>query len=318
MASDSFLKSYDLAIKTILYDKFASILGIDTQSSSSEENINLGILHFPKEVAQRVAAEKRGETFLEFINFWRVSASFSWSRNRTPLSRRGMWVANKLDGLGTIHVKAVPIDLSYNAWFWSKDLDKVYQVIEDYVFWQQDNPNISLSYTDVDDNTYELTPDLHFGEIVDESTVPEQYSQGIMYVYRMPIKLDAWVLKGLSFKPIYKIKFTLRDKDEVTDYEEIIVEDSDQNTELEAVLRFSREAIYNIYEINLSNNSLSILGSFTADFTEGQKIKIADSTDNDGGYTVTSVSHVDGKTVVIVDEALVSATADGIISLKTI
>ena len=312
--SDSFLQSYDLAIKTILYDKFASILGIDTQSSSEEDNINLGVIQFPKEVAQRVAAEKRGETFLEFINFWRVGASFSWARNRTPLSRRGLWITTSEDGADTIQVKATPIDLSYDAWFWSKDLDKIYQVIETYVFWQQDNPNISLLYND----TYELTPDLHFGEIVDESTVPDQYSQGVMYVYRMPIKLDAWVLKDLSFKTIYKIKFTLRDKDEVTDYEEIIVEDSDQNTELEAALRFSREAIYNIHEINLSNNSMSILGSFAADFAEGQKIKIADSTDNDGGYTVASASYVDAKTVVIVDEALVSATADGIISLKTI
>jgi len=317
MASDSFLKSYDLAIKTILYDKFASILGIDTQLSSSEENINLGILHFPKEVAQRVAAEKRGETFLEFINFWRMGASFSWSRNRTPLSRRGMWIANKLDGLDTIHVKAVPIDLSYNAWFWSKDLDKVYQVIEDYVFWQQDNPNISLSYFDVDDNVYELTPDLHFGEIVDESTVPEQYSQGIMYVYRMPIKLDAWVLKGLSFKPIYKIKFTLRDKDEVTDYEEIIVEDSDQNTELEAVLRLSREEIYNIYEISLPS-TIIILGSYAAEFIVDQKIQIVESTGNDNIYTVKSSSFADEKTSIVVSETLVDSTADGIISLKNV
>ena len=315
--SDSFLQSYDLAIKYALYNKFASILEIN-QSSSEEDNINLGVFQVPKEVAQRAAAEKRGETFLEFINFWRVGASFSWARNRTPLSRRGMWLTNKADGLDTIHVKAVPIDLNYNAWFWSKELDKIYQVIEDYVFWQQNDPNLSLLYTDLQENTYELTPDLHFGEIGDESTVPEQYSQGITYVYKMPIRLDAWVLKGLSFKTIYKIRFTLRDKDEVTNYKEIVVEDSDQNTELEAVLRFSREAIYNIYEIDLSSNSISILGSFATDFIEGQKIQIADSTDNDGMYTVASALYVNDVTVVIVDEALTSATADGIVSLKTI
>lgn len=313
---DSFLCSYDLAIKTVLYSKFASILGIDTQSSSEETNINRGIFQIPRSVAPRIAAEKRGQTFLEFINFWRVGASFSWARNRTPLSRRGMWTATSADGADSIHVKAIPIDLSYDAWFWSKDLDKIYQVIEEYVFWQQDNPNISLLYND----KYELTPDLHFGEIVDESTVGEQFEQGIIYVYRMPIKLDAWILKGLSFKTIYKIRLTVRDKDEITNYEEIMIEDSDQDTELEAALRFSREAIYNIYDIDLSNRSIGILGSFADDFTVGQRIKIVDSTDNDNVYTVASASYVDemNKTVVIVDEALVSATVDGTISLKTI
>jgi len=314
MASDSFLQSYDLAIKYVLYDKFASILGIDTQSGSKENNINLGVFQFPKAIAQRVAAEKRGETFLEFINFWRVGASFSWARNRTPLSRRGMWVATSEDGADTIQIKAVPIDLSYDAWFWSKDRDKVYQVIEDYIFWQQNNPNISILYND----TYELTPDLHFGEIEDESTVPEQYSQGVIHVCRMPIKLDAWVLKGFSFKTIYKIRLTIRDKDEITDYEEIMIEDSDQDTELEAVLRFSREATYNIYEIDPSSKSICILGSFADDFISGQKIQIVDSTDNDDMYTVANASYADGITTVIVDETLASAVADGIVSLKNV
>ena len=317
MASDSFLVSYDLAIKTVLYNKFASILGIDTQSSSTEENINLGVLQSPKEVAQRKVAEKRGETFLEFINFWRVGASFSWQRNRTPLSRRGMQVATGPGGLDSVHVKSVPIDLSYNAWFWSQDLDKMYQVIEDYVFWQQNNPNISLLYTDLNDNTYELTPDLHFGEIVDESTVAEQYSQGIIYTYRMPIKLDAWVLKGLSFKTIQKIVFTLRDKDEVTNYEEIIVEDSNQNTELEAVLRFSKEEVYGICEIILPN-TIVILGNYAAEFIADQKIQIVDSTGNDDVYTVESSSFADEKTSIVVSETLADSTADGVVSLKNI
>lgn len=310
MSSPSFLQSYDLAIKYALYNKFASILGIDTQSSTEEENINLGVIQFPKGVAQRISAEKRGQTYLEFINFWRTSASFSWERNRTPVSRRGMHLA--ISGDDTVHVKAVPIDLNYSAWFWSKDLDKIYQVIEEYVFWQQDNPNVTLLYND----TYELTPDLHFGEIVDESTVDEQYEEGLIYVFRMPIKLDAWVLKGLSYKTVYKIRITIRDKDEITDYEEIMIEDSDQDTELEAALRFSRTGIYNIEEINLVSNSIGILGDFAEDFAVDQKIFIADSSDNNNIYTVVSASIVGDQTVVVVSEALVSAVADGIVSVN--
>lgn len=313
---DSLLYSYDLAIKTILYDKFASILGIDTQSSSEAANINLGIFQIPKAAAQRTAAEKRGQTFLEFISFWRTGAAFSWKRNRTPVSRRGIWVATSADGADTVQVKGVPIDLSYDAWFWSKDLDKIYQVIEKYVLWQQNNPNISIEYNDA----YTLTPDLHFGEIVDESTVGEQFTAGITYVYRMPIRLDAWILESTSSKIIYKIKFTIRDKDELTDYEEIFLEDSDQDTEMEAALRFSREAIYNISEIDLDVNSIGILGGFASDFTAGQKIKIVDSTDNDNLYTVVGASYMAGTdmTVVIVTESLVSTTADGTLSLRTV
>lgn len=321
----SILYGYDWAIKAALYTKFASILGIDTQSSLQEDNINLGVFQFPKEVAQRVAAEKRGETFLEFINFWRTGAVFSWARNRTPLSRRGLWLATTgVGGLTSVHVKVVPIDIHYNAWFWSKNLEKIYEVIEEYVFWQQNNPSISLSYYDrydVDKVTpYELTPDLHFGEIVDESTVPEQYEKGIMHVYRMPITLDAWILKAPEqpFKTIQKIKITIRDLDEVVDFEEIIVEDSNQNTELEAALRFSREAIYNIFDIDTNTNTIVISGNFAGDFVVDQKVYIKGSTGNDNVYTIVSSVYADEKTSIVVFEELVDDTADGIVSLKNV
>lgn len=308
----SLLQGYDIAVKAALYSKFGSILGIDTQSSSDETNMNLGVFQFPKEVAQRVAAEKRGETYLEFINFWRMGASFSWSRNRTVLSRRGMWL-NTVDGkkLNTVHVKAVPIDLTYNAWFWSKDLDKMYQVMEDYVFWQQTTPKVSLVY----DNLYELTPDIHFGEIVDESTVDDQFSKGIVYIYKMPIKVDAWALKGISFKAIHKIKVTFYDQDDVTDFSEIIVEDSNQDTEMEAALKFFSRAVYEIDSVNLVDNSITVLGNFAADFVVGDRITIWGSTDNNGVYTVASdgATYANDQTTIMVNEAFSSTTADGTI-----
>lgn len=385
---NSLLQGYDLAVKSALYNKFASILEIDThyeidlvnlvdnsiiilgnfasgfpagdnvdiQSStdndgtytvvsvayadgkttivltetlssttadgtiyrSEETNINLGVFQFPKEGAQRFAAEKRGETFLEFINFWRMGASFSWARNRTPLARRGMWLDIDGSGKNTTHVKAVPIDLNYNAWFWSKDLDKIYKVIEDYVFWQQNDPKISVLYNDI----YELRPDIHFGEIVDESTVAEQYQEGIIYVYKMPIKVDGWVLKGDSFKTIHKIKVTFYDKNDITDYSEIIVEDTDQDTEMEAALRFFSRAVYNISSVDRSAHSIGIVGNFEADFAIGDKITIWNSStdpitqkSNDGTYTIASdgAVYVGDKTIVVVDEVLNSSIADGTI-----
>lgn len=308
--ANSLLQGFDLAVKAALYNRFASILGIDTETSDEDTNINLGIFQFPKAVAQRISAEKRGETYLEFINFWRVGASFSWARNRSPLAKRGIPVSGE-DGIIT-YVKATPIDLRYDAWFWSKDLDKLYQVMEDYVFWQHDNPKVSLLYN----NLYELTPDIHFGEIVDESTVSEQFDQGTIFVYRMPITVDGWVLKGEPFNIISKIKVTFYDKDDITDYEEVIVEDSNHDSELESALRFFSKAIYDIDSINLLDNSVSIVGDFVSDFPVGTNLSIWNSTDNNGQYTVSSDGATydsNGLTNVILNETLTSETADGTI-----
>jgi len=306
--ADSFTKGIDLALKTLLYHRFGSVLGIDTQSSSEEGNINEGIVQAPKEVALRAVSEKRGEDFLEFINFWRMSTSPSWSRQRTPVARRGLWLANTDNNkTDTTHVKAVPADLNYNVWFWSKSLDKVYQCIEEYMFWQHDDPNLKLKYNDL----YEIEPDLHFGEIVDESTVDDMYSRGLIFTFKMPIKIDAWILKGLSFKTINKIVLTMYDKDSVTDYSEIVVEDSYQDVELEAFLRMFRKKLYAILGIDLENNSIIIPNDRVSDFTIGETIFVRNSTANNGMYTVVSTSFVDPNTEVKVLEPLVDDTANG-------
>jgi len=302
MASSSFTKTIDNTLKTLLYQRFASILGIDTQSSSQEENINKGIVQIPKEIALRAIAEKRGANFLEFINFWRVGTGPSWNRQRTVVARRGLWMSESDDKVTTIHVKGQPVDLNYNVWFWSKDLDKVYQVIEEYIFWQQNNPKITILY----DDKWELTPDLHFGEIVDESTVPEQYERGLIFVYKMPIKIDGWVLKGLSFKTITKVILKVYDKDDVTSYSEIVVEDSDQNKELEAALRMFSRALYAIYSVDLSNNSVTLPDDRSSDFSIGDEVFIENSTSNNGVYTVSNVALSEGRTVLTLVESLES------------
>jgi len=303
----SVTKLYDIALQTLLYSKFASVLNIDAHSSIQADNINKGIVQCPKEIAQRAVAEKRGENFLEFINFWRVGSSPSFARQRTPLARRGLWLSKLEDELSTIHVKAQPIDLNYNIWFWSKDLDKVYQCIEEYIFWQQDYPKIGILF----DDKWEITPDLHFGEIVDESTVPEQYSTGLIYCFKMPVKIDGWVLKGFSLKTITKIVLKMYDKDNVEDYTEIIVEDSDQNTELETILRMFTKTLYAISSIDSSLDAIVIPNDRVSDFSVDDVIQIENSTANDGRYTVLSTLLVDSNTKIIVAEPLKSAVANG-------
>jgi hypothetical protein len=309
VASNSFTKSIDLALKLLLYNRFGSILGIDTQSSIAEDNINKGVIQIPKEVAQREIAEKRGEYFLEFMNFWRVGTGFSWDRNRTPVARRGIWLANVDENkkTDTVHVTAVPVDLNYNVWFWTTELDKAYECIEEYLFWQQDFPKVTLKYDDI----YELQPDLHFSEIVDESTVGEKYEVGRYFVFKMPIKIDGWVIKGLSFKTINKIILTLYDKDNVTNYSEIVVEDSNQDVELAAALKMFRKRLYAILGIDLVDNVIIIPGNRVSEFNTYDIIFVENSTGNDGKYTVVSSSLNDTNTEIKLLEQLKSEIVIG-------
>jgi len=304
----SFTRSIDTALKVLLFDKFADILGID-KSGTTAQNINKGVVQIPVEIAMRELAEKRGETFLEFINFWRVGTSPSMSRQRTPAARRGLYVANTDDDKsGTIHIKAMPIDLNYNIWFWSQSLDKVYECIEKYIFWQQDNPKLNISY----DTDYPLEFDLHFGEIVDESPIDEKYSGGMLFTYRFPIKIDAWVFESnTESDTVKKIILTGYDKDAVSNYSEIILEDSDQDTELADALKMFRTNLYGILDVTLVDHKVILAGNFASDFSVSDTIVWENSTSNDGLYTIVSAVNVGNNTEVVVSEDIVDDTVDG-------
>jgi hypothetical protein len=214
------------------------------------------------------------------------------------------------------NIKAQPVDLLYNVWFWSKDWEKLNLCMENYIFWQQENPKVLVSY-DIGDDKYPITirPDLHFGDIVDESTYPEKYEVGTKFIIRMPIKMDGWVFKSTTLKPIRKIRLTVYDKDNVTDYSEII--GSNPNVELEQALRFFRKLIYNVIAVGIPDNSVTIAGKYGIDFSVEGKIIIRDSTGNDGMYTVFSVSQGIDSTVLVVEEPLSSSVVDGVIQKES-
>lgn len=313
MATSSFLQAYDLALRSLLYEKFGSYLSIPDLGEGEDESIRLGVLHVPRDIAQRVAAERRGKTFLEFINFWRTETRFSWERQRTPVARRGLWL-NYSSGtkVATVHAKAVPVNLSYSAWFWSVDRDKVYDCINEYMFWLHNSPRISLTFNDV----YSLEPYLKFSEAVDESTVPSQFQKGAVHVFRMPIVVEGWLVDSDSFGVVHKIRLTFYDKNEVTNYEDIIVEDSDQDTELEQLLRMFRQHLYAILGVSTSGKYFEVYGDRTSDFSVGDRIEVQNSTGNDGSYVIVAVSEIDlgggeSKTRIVVTESVPSAVADG-------
>ena len=108
MAATSFLYVIDLGLRAQLFSKFG-----DIQSLAS---IDLGVIFYPQEMAFREFSEKKGASKTEFISVWRKrTGAFEWSRQRTPLARRGLSMAyvDSLTKTDITVVKAVPLDLEY-------------------------------------------------------------------------------------------------------------------------------------------------------------------------------------------------------------
>jgi len=211
--SDTNLKVIDEGLRTLLFVKFGTIFGLD----SLEDDL---VMLYPKAIALRKAAEKYDKSSLEFINFIRTETNVDWSRQRTPLARRGIYLGYTNDATreDIVTVYAVPVSLRYDIWFWSKDREIVNAAAEEYLFWQQRDPNLDLRYN----NEWELEYDLHFGDITDESTYEEMYDIGIMHVYHAPITVDGWVFKGYEAKSIKKIVITIWDRDEIESITEFL------------------------------------------------------------------------------------------------
>jgi len=282
----SFIKGYDDTLKAALYARFGGILGISSGIGTTAEKINKGVVQMPKEVALREVSEKRASDFLEFMSFYRSYAKPSTERRRTYVSHTGLLVPAEN---GTVkRVKAQSIDITYDVWFWSKNLDLIYQCIESYILWQYETPAISLVYDDL----YELNPHIHFGEIVDESTVASQFDTGRYFVYRMPVVLDGWVLKSSDVGIIHKIICTLYDGDNEDRF-------------------FSKTLIYGITDVSTIDNSVLLPGDRVADFEVGDRVSIVDSTANDGVYTVFDVELIEDDTLIKFSELLVDDTVDG-------
>jgi len=179
---DAFLTLLDQAMRVRIWNKFSTDMGIT--------NMNTDSAIWTKGIALRKISEKRGKDNMEFFNIFRDTTAYSWRRNSTVAARRGFQF---IDTSGSASlVVTVPVDLTYNVWFWSKDRNKLNTVSERFLFWQQQNPNLDLYLN----GTYPLEIDLGFGEIVDESEIDAQYYKGEYFVIRCPIKLESWIFQS--------------------------------------------------------------------------------------------------------------------------
>jgi len=202
----SFIKTVDDAMKTLVFTKFQTDMGLTTQ--------NTDLVFFPKSIAQRTIAEKRGANQAEFISLWRTGIDFDWARQRSPVARRGIMMEYS-DGTHTsiVTAKAVPATISYDVWFWSRSLDKVMAAIETYLNWVHINPNLSISFN----NLYPMQMDIKFKGVTDESTyLEDQYNKGALFVYKVSFDLEAWIVTLVDFKTILKIYMDVWYSDDIT------------------------------------------------------------------------------------------------------
>jgi len=199
-ALDSFISLIDLGVKALLYSKFRTVMSLSSADSD--------VFIYPDGVAMRIAYERRGDDKLEFINFWRTGLRYNWDRNNSVIARRGISVAytdSNQDRATT--VKAVPAIIDYNVSFWSRSRDTLNVVSETYLFWQQNNPNLSINYND----SIPLELDLHFGDIVDNSTVEQEFSRGQYFSYSAPLQVEGWVFSGIEVGIIQSIIVNIYD-----------------------------------------------------------------------------------------------------------
>lgn len=241
-ASTSFLQTIDIGLRGLLFTKFSDILNLT--------DVNTGVVLYPKEVALREMAEKRGQPEVEMINIWRTRIGPDWSRMKTSVARRGMHMEyiDSDTGEDMATIKAIPVMMEYSVWFWTHYQERINEIVERYLFWQQDDPNLKMNYgltydegQSIESNgEFPVELDLHFGDMIDESTVGDKYDKGLIFILQAPIKLDGWAFVSSVTKAVKSIIFTAYDKDDLNSkaaYEEIIIEDSNQDTEKSLVLK---------------------------------------------------------------------------------
>lgn len=309
------MNAIDIATRTAIFTKFEDILNL--------VDVNRGVVLYPPEVAFRMISEKKGSSISEFINIWRTRTAPSWERQRTPVARRGIDIAFTDDNkTNIVNVKAMPVNLEYGVWFWTKDLDKINIIAERYLFWQHSNPNLNLYYN----IEYPIELDMHFGEMIDESNVPSMLDRGNHFRMMVPIKIDGWVFASSDDNSVIKkIELVLYDSQNLSDYKKCIFETDEYDLDVEAALRLYEEHIFGITAVNIATNSFGVKDGggdsnddVVDEFIQGNYIYVDSSTGNDGRYTIVSSSDETDYTKVVVLETIEDDTVDGNISIKNL
>ena len=207
-------------------------------------------------------------------------------------------------------ITAVPADMDYTFWVWSRDLDALNDCVETFLFWTQTNPKLAMTL----DDKYSLNYDLRFGRSRDESPLDAMYDKGKYFVKGFQFTLEGWLFQtGVAAEEFSKIRVECFDSQqlETTEYSEIIVDDSNYNSELHDALLMFQARLYGIGTIDTTTGVIGIPGSFSSDFADSSQFFLENSTGNNGKYTVASVSYDGTYTNITVNGTLTDDTVDG-------
>jgi len=227
--TDSLITEIAFALRCYLYSKFKKIMSFDKLGNS--------VVIYPKAVAPRHIAEKRGQNYLEFINMWRLPVSMDWSRNQAGLGLRGVTIKS-IDGDATV-VKAVPATIVYDVWFWTLDLVVHDHIAAKLVSQIYEDPTLNLTY----DETFPLKYHVAFESITDESTISEKYEKGQYFVQKVRVSVTGWVLSSVTEKVIQTIRLKIYDSynldtDALVD---VLIGTDDIDDEVRAAIQLSND-----------------------------------------------------------------------------
>jgi hypothetical protein len=94
--------------------------------------------------------------------------------------------------------KCVPADMTYAITFWTAERVNMDKFLEEFMFWQQDDPNIDLFYDD--NKPLEMDVIVHPAVERDDSKIVNMYKEGKYWKHTIYITVEAWIIKGLAVK----------------------------------------------------------------------------------------------------------------------
>jgi len=206
--SPNLIKSTTEGVMIHITDRFGAVL--------PSAQINRDILFTPDDLALRDRAEALGRTYtkdinaylqpsdkttLNFLSVWLNDVAFSWERQRTNVARTGIATKYHDTTIGgheniEMHV-AVPIDLKYSMTYWTRYRESMDMMIQEFMFWTHENPNIEMFYDRDKSLAFQIKIDSRVEH--DDMKITAMYREGKYWKHTFGFTVEAWIIKGVVY-----------------------------------------------------------------------------------------------------------------------
>ena len=160
--------------------------------------VNQSVIFVPEENALRVRAERSENDQVEFISFWRTDTQFDWVRSKTGAAMHGLYT--NMAGTDYQGQKAVPVLLTYEIIYWTREKRNSNDFMEQAAFWVHGNPRLFFTCF-----SQELPNglDIHIKNM--SETVESWFENSRLYKVHLQITVDGWVFKNVDVAEITEI-----------------------------------------------------------------------------------------------------------------